>query len=286
MFLYCAENKISAQVYDYSAINYWDIETNPSIVAFERKNNTLNLNYQNSIVTKNNLSSSTIQFSKYFSSNFWGLGLTLNNTSITKSNYKYVGLSVAYRTVVLNEVLLRIGTSYKVIQSNKGTFDYFVSPDSVSNKGITSNANISVSLSTAGGRHFISYSVANINLPWDINNAQQFPSYSILHIGNLMSFFDARDAEISYTGFQKKSATNSTFSYNHYVDFKFVFHISRKASVRYGARLGYAENKYVHAIPFLTCYNRKTALTLFYNTYVAQTLPYPSSIQLNLTYKL
>lgn len=286
MFLYCAENKISAQVYDYSAINYWDIETNPSIVAFERKNNTLNLNYQNSIATKKNLASSTIQFSKYFNSNFWGLGLILNNTSITKSNYKYVGLSVGYRTVVMNEALLRIGTTYKLIHSNKGNFDYFISPDSISNSGVTSNANVSISLSTAGDRHFISYSATNVNLPWDINNAQQFPGYSILHIGNLMSFFDAHDSEISYTGFQKKSAKNGSFSYNHYVDLKFVFHVSRTVGIRYGARLGYAENKHVHTIPFLTCYNKKTALTIFYNTYVAKKLPYPSSIQLNLTYKL
>ncbi len=287
--IFCSRCAVRGQVYNYSVINYRDIETNPAIVASVDKNNTINASYQNSFSSLIPFSCSSLNFSKFFNSKFSGLGLIVNNTTI-ESNTNYAGLSAGYLTTLLNRLFVRIGATYKVINAPAGKIDYysFVPSGSTNQKHITDNLNASLALSSFSEKYFFSFGLVNIDLPWKTKTTMQFPMYSIVHVGNLMSLLNAANSEISYTAFRKVSPVSKKSSYSQYLDFKFVYYITRKSGIRYGSRMGYLENRYVHCIPFLTWFKRKSAVTLSYNFYpVTKDLSiFPTTIQLNVIYKL
>jgi len=264
---------VYCQVYNYSPINYRDIETNPSIVASGSKNNQININHLNTFSSTTPFSYTNIQLSKYFESIFSGLGLTANNTMMKDGiHYNYLGLSAAYRNVLFNKAFIKMGATYKLISTNapSGSFDYYsFTPDGLNRqKNVTGNLNLSLSVSSPSDKYFVSISSLNNNLLWNKkNNSIQFPRYYVFHLGNLMSLFDGanRGSEISYTAFSTLSLTNNKTVYNQAIDFKFVLNITRNASIRYGSRVEYAENRYVQCIPFITLFKRKSAVTFSYN---------------------
>lgn len=285
------------QVYNYSPINYNDIETNPAITASINKNNQIHASHQNSILSTNTFSSSTINFSKYFESAFSGLGLTLNNTNMnTGIHYNYIGLSAGYRNILFNKVHIRIGATYKVINTNSppGSFDYYSFTSSGINKqkNTNTNLNLSLSFSTPSNKHFVSIGSLNNNLDWNrINKSIEFPTYYVFHLGNLMSLFDGsrRGSEISYTAFSKTSIANKKTIYSHYIDFKFILNLTRITGLKYGSRVGTTGYLHVHVSPFITLFNRKSAITLFCNFYSDKNsfqLKYSTTFQLSLIYNL
>ncbi len=288
---------IYSQVYNYSPINYKDIETNPAVTASESKNSQIDARHLNTFSASNKLSSSSIKVSKYFESAFSGLGLILNNTNTGDSiRYDYIGLAAGYRNVLFNKVYFKMGLTYKLIQTNapSGNFDYYSFAPTGSNKQkkVNSSVNLALSLSTPSDRYFASLASLNTNVLWDkINSGAQFPSYYVFHLGNLMSLFDesSRNSEISYTAFSKYSLMNKKTVYSQYIDLKFVFNITRSSSLKYGSRAGYTENQFIHFIPFLTYFTRKSALTASYSFYLNKNnfqSKYPSAIQLSIIYNL
>lgn len=297
VFMLCLISPMYCQVYNYSPINYRDIETNPAIIASESKNNQIDFSHQNTFSTSNKFSSSSLKFSKYFKSVFSGLGLILNNTNMGDSiHYNYIGMSAGYRNVLFNKVYIKMGVTYKLISTNapSGNFDYYSFTQSGINKqkNINTSINMALSISTLSDRYYVSIGSLNTNFIRDqTNNSIQFPNYYVFHLGNLLSLFDDsnRNSEISYTAFSKYSLTNTKIVYSHYIDLKFVLSITRSSSIKYGSRVGYAENQYVHLIPFCTYFTRSAALTISYDFYSDKNSfhsKYPSTIQLGLIYNL
>ena len=290
-------NPIYSQVYNYSPISYRDIETNPAIVASESKNMQINVSHLNTFSSANPFSTSTLNFSKYSESTFSGLGLTLNNTNMGDSiNYNNIGLSAGYRNILFNKVHIRIGLTYKLIKTNapSGDFDYysFVASGSLKQKNSNDNLNLSLSISSPSDRYFVSIASLNNKLPWDREIISfGFPSYYVFHLGNLMSLYDGsnRDSEISYTVFSSYSLITKKNKISQSVDLKFIMNITRNISIKYGSRLGFAENKYVPLTPFLTFFKRKSAVTISYDFYSEKNnfpSTYPQSIQLGFIYNL
>lgn len=297
LLILCFFRPMYCQVYNYSPISYRDIETNPAIIASESKNLQIDVSHQNTFSSTNPFSCSTLNLSKYFESTFSGLGLVLNNTNMGDSiNYNYIGLSAGYRNILFNKVHIRIGVTYKLINTNapSGNFDYysFAASGSSKQKNINDNLNLSLSISSPSDRYFVSFASLDINFPWNnTNNSSGFPTYYVFHLGNLMSLFDGsrRDSEISYTAFSSYSLITKKNKISQSIDLKFIMNITRNISIKYGSRVGYVENKYVHLTPFLTFFKRKSALTIAYDFYTEKNnflSTYPSSIQLGFIYNL
>ena len=283
------------QVYNYVPFNYFDIETNPSVLASENMNNRLQVYHQNAFLASQKFSYSNLKFSKYFESSFIGLGLSLNNTIMNDDiNYNHIGIGAGYRNILFNKVYLKLGLTYKLVSTlaPAGSFDYFsfYPADWHTKRNFNDNVNLSLSFSSSFDRYYLSISALNIDLPWTKTNTDiQFPSYYVINIGNLMSLWDKRNEEISYAGFSKYSEISCKRTYNHYINFKFNYVLSRRSSFNYGTRIGYAENDYFHLIPFLTYYQDKFAITVSYNFHLNKTnfhSKYYNTSQINLILSL
>jgi hypothetical protein len=297
LLICCLSNPLYCQVYNYSPINYRDIETNPAIVASESKNNQVNINHINTFSAASPFSITSVELSKYFKSIFSGFGVTMNNTTMKDGiHYNYIALSAAYRNILFNKAHIKIGATYKLISANapSGSFDYYSFIPSGANRqrNVTANLNLSLLVSSPSDKYFISISSLNNNRLWNgVNQSIQFPKYYVFHLGNLMSLFDGanRGSEISLTAFSAYSLVNKKTIYNEAIDFKFVLNVTRSCSIRYGSRVGYTESRYMQYTPFITFFKRKSAVTFSYNFYSKENniqSVYPSTIQLNLIYNL
>jgi len=259
------------QVYNYAPFNYFDIETNPSVLASENMNNRLQVYHQNAFLASQKFSYSNLKFSKYFESSFIGLGLSVNNTIMNDDiNYNHIGIGAGYRNILFNKVYLKLGVTYKLVSTlaPAGSFDYFsfYPTDWHTQRNFNDNINLALSFSSSLDRYYLSLSALNVDLPWANTNPDiKYPSYYVINIGNLMSLFDKINSEISYAGFSKYSEINSKRTYSHYINLKFNYVATRNSSLNYGTRIGYAENDYFHLIPFVTFYQRKFAINASYN---------------------
>lgn len=287
---------IYSQVYNYTPIIHNDIETNPAILASPKVDNRVQLIHQNSFSSINPFSFNSLRLSKYFESSFLGLGLSLNNTNLGSFNYNHIGIGAGYRNVLFNKVYLKLGATYKLVNTNSpsGIFDYYsFTPSGFLSKSIIKdNVNLALSFtSSPDDRSYVSFGLLNLDLPWGkTNNSTQFPKYYVLNVGNLMTFFDRdKNSEISYTAFGKLSATSNKIIFSQYINLKFNLSFSRKSSFQYGSKIGFTENAYYHFIPFITYYRRKFAVSVSYNLHLDKVKfnqIYYSTAQINITYIL
>lgn len=294
VFLICI-NYAYSQVYNYAPVIHNDIETNPAILASENMNDRVQLMQQNTFSEKNPFSYTSLRFSKYFQSCFSGVGLSINNTSMDNHvNYKHIGIGAGYRNILFNKVFIKLGACYKLTSSadTSISFDYYSTeykPLPMSDvRTVKNNLNLSLSFSSASDRYYISLGYLNLDLPWDNSHNVTFPTYFVINVGNLMSIFRGDKngrKEISYSAFLKHASGETTF--NQYVNVKLNLPLTRRSSIQYGIRAGYAENDYFHLIPFLTYYKKKFALSLSYsyrlNKKNLYTKPY-STTQINIIY--
>ena len=295
----CINNSFS-QVYNYTPIEIYNIETNPAILASKEKNNVFNCSQQNSFSSSNQFSTSNLSASKYLSKSFIGLGISANNTSLGKNkNYSHLGLGIGYRNVLFNKMNIKFGMTYKIIQSNspKGHFDYFsFSPsDSInmsSNSTFSDNLNTSILLSDGYSKYYVSFAVLNLNTPWS-NSVHNnfFPNYYAVNLGNFLNLFNVRFGnEVSYSGIFKSSPITNKTSVGHYL--KISLHtkvLSRKSSIISGSSFGYIVNESYHFIPFITYYTKEYNLKLSYNCQFDKATLHQlstSSFQLFFEYKL
>lgn len=288
---------VVGQVYNYIPIVHSDFETNPSILASSDLTiNRVQLIHQNSFSASNPFSMSTLRISKYFKSSFTGIGLTLNNTNYRSNNgYNHVGLSMGYRNILFNTFFIKIGATYKLINTHSpvDVFDGYlpISKDTLKNR-FNSSLNLSFALSTNADRYYISFGLLNRQLPWDrAANSVQFPQYYVMNIGNLMSLFRKENSEISYTAFIKKSVIDNSQTFSQYINLKWNLRFSRNTMIPYGARIGYAENSFYQISPFvgLYNYNHRLMISLSENVYLQKHsfhTKYNSTSQLNLNYFL
>jgi hypothetical protein len=284
-----------SQIYNTIPINHFDIETNPTILASESKANRLQIIHQNSFFTKNEFLYNSVRFSKYFESLFTGVGLSINSTIVEKNiSYQHAGISIGYRNVLFNKVYLKIGITNKLIRINSpsGNFDYYSFENTNQKKeiNIRNNLNLALSFSTSADKFFISLSSLNRKINSSmLNDSIKFPTYYVVNIGNLMSLFDMRNSEISYTFFTKSNHYTLNTSFSHYINCKLNKLISRKSGLQYGSRIGIEGNNYFHIIPFITYYTRKLAVNFFYNVHLDNTnftAKYYSTNQINIIYIL
>ena len=295
-FLFSTALSISsfAQIYNYSPINYKDFETNPAYLATDAMKNNVELSHQNSFRFATEFSSSSLKYSTYFPSAFIGVGVIMNTTKIRFENrVSTAGLALAYRNVLFNKLYLKLGAMYKLVGTNRhlGVYDYYSFTATAPPQGRTlqHNINTSLTINSDGNRFFISVGASNIHLPiGDTLNHAQFPSYYTFHLGNLMAVFRKfRGSEISYSGFAKSSGSALTFS--HYTTIKFRTKISRKSSIEYGSKIGFADNSFFHIIPTFSYVRKKIRANISYNFRLDKTTFKPvyfQSLQTSLTLTL
>ena len=295
LVLYIFINPIYGQVYNYIPINHNDIETNPSILASESMNSRIQILHQNTFSSINSFSFNSLRLSKYFESSFFGIGLSINNTNMDSNIcYNHIGLGAGYRNVLFNKVYIKFGVTYKLIKTNStlGNFEYYsFSSSSLNNKKkFKDNLNLALSFSSPNDRYYVSFGLLNFDLLWnETKNNIQFPTYYVINVGNLMSIFDKRNSEISYTAFSKLSEKSNKTTYSHYMNFKFHIQLTRKAGLNYGSRIGFAENDYFHFIPFITYYRKKLVVNLSYSFHLNKMefqSKYFSTNQINVIYIL
>lgn len=285
-----SNQKIYSQVYNFSPMSFDDIEVNPAKLATKDMEMIQIIRQDNFY----DFSLNSLRYTKYIPATFMGLGITLNNTNINKLHYNHIGFGLAYRNIIGNKVYIKIGTMYKLIQSNSpaGRFDYysFIPSDTVNKNHIDHKLNLSISLSSTLDRYFLSFSIVNLDIP-NSSNISQFPSYYVWNAGNLVSTFNKRysRSEISYSGNYKFYNLSNKTSISHYLLLKYVFNLNRRTGLEIGSRIGYAENSYYHVIPQIGLVTRKFKANLSFNTYFDKNTfnsTYRPSTQINLIYKL
>lgn len=297
LFVYLNTNntQLHSQIYNTIPINYFDSETNPTILASENKINRLQFIHQNSFFTKNNFLYNSLRFSKCFESLFTGVGLSLNSTIVENNiSYQHAGFSVGYRNVLFNKVYIKMGVTNKLIriESPSGHFDYYSFQNTNQRREIffRNNLNLALSFSTSNDRYFISLSSLNRKMNGSmLNDNIKFPTYYVINIGNLMSLLNVQNSEISYTFFSKLNHYTLNTTFSNYINCKLNKPISRKSSLQYGSRIGIEGNNYFHIIPFITYYTRKLAINIFYNFHLDDTnfsAKYYSTNQINIIYIL
>ena len=281
----------TSQVYNFTPASYYNFETNPSIIASARFNNRLRtINH----IGRNGSSFlyNSLRFSKFSESRFYGLGISINNTSLGYgSNYQHVAIATGYSNVLFNTLYVRLGAAYKLINSNSQVagFDYYEvtkSENDVNNV----NQNLNLSFSIASNDFFyVSISTLNIDLPW-LNTLENysFPSYFVINAGNLLTPLNGLKQELTYSFVAKyvKGAKGSLYS--HYLDYKRgLANITRRCSLRCGIRAGYANGDHYQITPNITYFRKNLVINLYYNVHLEDDdfiSKYDPTIQLSLIY--
>jgi len=296
LFLFFSLNFTYSQVYNYIPIHYNDFETNPSVLACELLDRRFQAIHNNSLFRHNAFALSSVKVSKYYEDIFCGLGFSLNNTIVGKqTNYNHAAISGAYRNVLLNKIYVKVGASYKIINTNSfaGAFDYYSFKPSNTKKNayISNNLNLSLSFASSMERYYMSFAVLNMNLPLTPKGKEiEFPRYYALNAGNLMSLFYRSSAndELSYSGFGKVGASNK-LEFSHYVNLKFKFYVNRYSIIQYGIRMGGTQKDFYQFTPMLTYHRDRVLINMSYSfhrdTHTFRT-KYFSTTGLNLIYLL
>ena len=80
----------NSQVYNYEAISFYNVETNPSVLTSDKKDNIFKLVQKNSLSKNQPFSYTKASYSSHLNSDFFGVGITLNNTDQGKgASYRY-----------------------------------------------------------------------------------------------------------------------------------------------------------------------------------------------------
>ncbi|MBU0487168.1 MAG: hypothetical protein KKD31_04355 [Bacteroidetes bacterium] len=293
-------SSIRCQTYNYLPFHYFDAETNPAMVASVNMNNRFEAFQSNNFSQSDGFSYSGVQYSKYFSSIFSGIGLGVNYSDMGKSgNYLNTVLSFGYRNVILDEVYIRLGASYKLqsIHATPGFLDYHTVIENEPDKkyALQNNMNFSLALSSQKNEYYVSFSYLNSMFPWNTSEYDfSFPKYYLICIGDFMNLFDKKRAELNLISFIKTSATSGKSTISEYISFSKDLRRHRrrrghKMEARIGGSIGFLENENIHFAPYFGLFNKKCFLRLGYSFHVDKVnfqSVYSSTSQLGLIYLL
>jgi hypothetical protein len=294
-------NLVAGQVYDDDPIRHNNFETNPAYLANGKSTINANFVHGGSGWPSKSFYYDACRVSFYNRNYFTGLGVTLNNTHVSDSAaYRYIGIGGAYRIVMFNKVYTKIGLLYKAMsyRTSPGYFGYHsfsrINDGPVKNKW-NDNLNVSLAFSSANDRFYISASLLNFQ-PWrTLDTNFSFPQYYVLNAGDLGKIMRLLSWEITYTTFAQKYAGGNILSMSQYLTILYSgFNLTRHSKIRYGARLGWADEKYIHVNPILSYYkslDRRTSyflcqlmLDLRYDPRKNK-MPYQPNPQLSITYQ-
>ena len=262
---------LTGQVYNLNPIGYYDFEVNPSALTSSELHKRYQLITANSFSVSNPVFTTNFRYSKSLFSSFSGLGVTLSHTSVGAESYSSTALSYGYRTVLFDELFLRLGGTYKFIytDSHEGAFDYysFMETPSKRSQAIHDNVNLSIALTSGYEEYYLSYSYLNSPLPWNLTDKEVlFPRYHLITAGDFLRFFSHKpNLELSYTGLLKKSHGCNKLELSQYLNMKFKMDISRKLSLRYGGSVGLVDSKYFHFVPLIGYYTNKLSVNFLYS---------------------
>lgn len=281
------------QVYNLYPIGYYDFEVNPSALTSGDLHKRYQLISAGSFNGYNPIFTTNIRYSKLLFSSFSGVGVTLSHTSVGAESYSSTALSYGYRTVLFDELFLRLGATYKFIYTNshEGAFDYysFMETPSKRSQAIHDNVNLSIALTNGYGQYYLTYSYLNSPLPWNLSDKELFfPRYHLITAGNFLSFFTHEPIpELSYTGLLKKSHGSNKLELSQYLNMKFKTNYNRKISIRYGGSVGLVDSKYIHLVPLIGYYTQKLSVNFLYSIHFKNYDIHPDytpSSQLNIIY--
>lgn len=299
-----------AQVYNYDPIRHHNIEANPSTMASGKSNFTANMIHQGSAYKSNSFYYDNFRMSYYNPNYYTGLGITINNTNVNDScSYRYVGIGAAYRTIIFNRVFVKFGGMYKIISATSpaGYFGYYSFTPLSDRQTKTStryNANLSTTFSSSQEKYYISFGILNFQPKATTNENSFFPHYYFVNVGDFAKWLHIDNWELSYTAFTKQyTGITKRSQASHYLT---VLHdgfmFTRYSSLRYGTRIGWADDSCIHLNPSLTFYQRKSKRHRYSknsskNIFIQlmfdaaydpekQKMPFKPTIQLSLTYQL
>jgi hypothetical protein len=261
----------NGQVYNYESIRFYNRETNPSVLTSTKNKSLFTLVQKNSLSNDKPFSYTSASYSSHLGSNFWGVGLTLNNTHQGKdASYRYAGIGVGYRNVVLSKVLVKVGATYKTIHSSEGgDFGYYKNNDVQIPKGsqLTDKLNFSVSVTENAERYYFSLSALNFDLPWSLSGQDlEFSRYYIVSVGDLGALLDGIPfKEISYGAMGRYDVEKEKWLLSHYLNLKYQLPVTRKLTLFLGLRSGYLEQTDIDIRPFVTAFTERFAFNLVYN---------------------
>lgn len=253
-----------AQIYNYDPVRHTSFETNPAYLAASNGKYMISLQHHAALFSGPGFYTSSARFSAYSQKCFTGIGLALSHAKVNDSTrYSCAGAGAGYRTILFNKVFTRIGVLYNIttLQAAPGKFLYYSflpdSSDVVIAQRIVHNASFSVSFSSPGDKYYISGGVLNYSLPWQQQSAGKFfPQYFVVNVGDFGKIFTDRVMEIYYTAFAKKYTGEKTLPLSHYIVAIARLNITRSSLARYGARIGAADNEYLHFSPMFSFFKR------------------------------
>lgn len=266
---------IYSQVYNSYPISHYDFEVNPAILS--SFNQARNIHSFNQIGFSDNaqFTSFSVKYSQPFRDSFKGIGIILNHTRFgEKTNYGFGGISFGYRNIILDKILLQIGTTYKLIStySPPGYFDYFAHKQTNQEYDTRNddNYNFSLSLSSGGNKFYSSFCLINIQTPWDLTtNKIEFSKYYAINVGNFLSLFnnDYRNEVVSFSSIIKKNNMNNEIEIVNFIHIKLNKPINRGSSMQFGTRAGYSSNNFFHFLPQIAYYRRSYLLNFSVNIF-------------------
>ncbi|HWY38410.1 MAG TPA: hypothetical protein VNY73_07610 [Bacteroidia bacterium] len=291
---------VNGQVYNYDPVRHTNAEANPAYLASGRYRFTSSVTQQGNPFIPGKFYQEAVKLSVYSQKYFVGLGLVSALSHINDStNYRYVGIGAAYRTILLDKIYTRIGFMYKIIGllSPPGNFTYYsfdAGNAGRSKQQINENINASVSFSSATDKYYISGGVLNYRSPLQAPGSSSFfPQYYFANLGDFARILGIENWEISYTAFIKKYTEQKSTPFSQYLLFlNSGLRISRYSGIRYGARVGITDNTYLQYSPMLSYYygfsRRKSIACNFlvdmsYHT-TTRSAPFKPNAQINLTY--
>lgn len=255
--------QLGAQVYNYEPIRYASFESNPAYLASAKNKCVVSLSQQG-LPLSNRFYSSQLRFSFFSAARFTGLGITAGHTQVSDSAaYSYAGLGLGYRTVLFNKVFTRIGLLYKFVHtlSPGGNFTYYGfrrTGETGRQQQVLGNANLSVSLTSAGERKYLSLGVLNAAFSWQGKGSHEFfPVYYVLHAGDLARILHLVRWEISYTAFARQYQHQARAPFSHYITVVYNgLVLTRYKNLRMGARVGETDKAFLQCHPMLGIYRR------------------------------
>ncbi len=292
---------VYAQVYNYIPFHYSNFETNPSYLSVENAFRIVSYQHGGSTFLSKRFSYDNFKGSIYIPRYFSGLGVAFNNTSINDSlNYKTLSLGYSYRIVLFNNVFTRIGVLHKfsLVESSEGFFDYYnfnALSENKSKRKFVQTDNFSLSFSSGRDKYYLSLSALNLQLS-NANDKRFFPKYYVICIGDLGKIVDRRNLDISFTGVLKQNPESSKWLKSYYLNYVYLsYSITREASLRFGLRAGYCDDKYFHYSPMIAFYKMKSNKLFGRKFFIVQLLfdsnihsknsikPFRSNYQINIT---